>query len=335
MKHRQLNIELLRIFAMILILLWHISGKMLPLIPHDFLRIREPLNYINLFITFHVDLFVLITGYFGIRNRWRHLANNVLLCTFYVTIMSACRLVAGDRISWREFLPFSMGPWWFMKCYLILVLISPVIECYLNSHSKLELNILIGIAAFISVYLGWGMHVQLYDNHGYDIFNFILLYIIGHKLKQIDMEGAKIKSTYLIGILLFCCIVRYKVQNFSYFNWFDYTSPLNILMAICVFCLFLKMDISQKYSRFILFFSSSVISVYLITDYPKVIPLVSRVLDAGNTEVPFAQFAYLTLFVILIFVGCCSIDKVRMLICKPILRSIANLFNRFQLQDHK
>ena len=106
--------------------------------------------------------------------------------------MSACRLVAGDRISWTEFLPFSMGPWWFMKCYLILVLISPVIECYLNSHSKLELNILIGIAAFISVYLGWGMHVQLYDNHGYDIFNFILLYIIGHKLKQIDMEGAKI-----------------------------------------------------------------------------------------------------------------------------------------------
>ena len=84
-----------------------------------------------------------------------------------------------------------------------------------------------------------------------------------------------------------------------------------------------------------MFFSSSVISVYLITDYPKVIPLVSRVLYAGNTEVPFAQFAYLTLFVILIFVGCCSIDKVRMLICKPILRSIANLINRFQLQDHK
>lgn len=56
MRQRELNIELMRIFSMMLILLWHISGHLLPLLPNGVNHVEVPLNYINLFITFHVDL---------------------------------------------------------------------------------------------------------------------------------------------------------------------------------------------------------------------------------------------------------------------------------------
>lgn len=45
MRQRELNIELMRIFSMMLILLWHISGHLLPLLPSGVNHVEAPLNY--------------------------------------------------------------------------------------------------------------------------------------------------------------------------------------------------------------------------------------------------------------------------------------------------
>lgn len=324
MRQRELNIELMRIFSMMLILLWHISGHLLPLLPSGVNHVEAPLNYINLFITFHVDLFVIITGYFGVHHRGRSLMKIILLCLFYTCLLNIISLLRGNGINWKDFLPFSNNPWWFMKVYLLLLLIAPILERYMSICSNKEFYAMLAIAAFISVYMGWFMHISPYDNHGYDIFNFILLYIIGHWLRLEDQMTIKLKADYKIplAIFLLCCVVRYKVQPISGLNWLDYSSPLNIIMAICVFCLFLKIKIPQKLSRIILFFSSSAISVYLVTDYPDMRLLFARLLGQGMVVFPTTtgQLVWILAFIFICFTICSIVDKLRIYLIDALTR---------------
>ncbi len=324
MRQRKLNIELIRIFSMMLILLWHISSHLLPLLPSGVNHVGAPLNYINLFITFHVDLFVIITGYFGIHHRGRSLIKIILLCLFYACLLNIIPLLRGNGINWKDFLLFSNSPWWFMKVYLLLLLIAPILERYMSICSHKEFYAMLAIAAFVSVYMGWFMHISPYDNHGYDIFNFILLYIIGHWLRLEDRITMKLKADYKIplAIFLLCCVVRYKVQPISGLNWLDYSSPLNIIMAICVFCMFLKIRISQKLSRIILFFSSSAISVYLVTDYPDMRLLLARVLGQGMVAFPTTpgQLVWILAFILICFTICSIVDKLRIYLVDALTR---------------
>lgn len=315
MKQRQLNIELMRIFSMMLILIWHISGKLLPLLPEGVNLISTPLNYINLFITFHVDLFVLITGYFGIHHRWSSLVKTILLCLFYASLLSLISLLGGIEINWKDFLPFSTSPWWFMKNYLLLLLIAPLLERYMSDCKRRDFYAMLAIAAFVSVYMGWFMHVPLYDNHGYDIFNFILLYIIGHWLKIEDGFAAVMESDAKIPLAVFilCCALRYKVQPITGVDWWDYSSPLNIIMAICVFCIFHKIRVPEKMGRLVMFFSSSAISVYLATDFPDLRPILAQPLVYVMSTISTigGQFIWVLIFMLACFAACCTVDKLR------------------------
>lgn len=63
-QQRLLNIELLRIFSMFLICLWHVNGHFLPLVPNETNHTAGIINNITPYLTFHVDLFVMITGLF-------------------------------------------------------------------------------------------------------------------------------------------------------------------------------------------------------------------------------------------------------------------------------
>lgn len=309
---------------MMLILLWHISGHLVPLLSGCVNHVGTSFNYINLFITFHVDLFVLITGYFGIHHRRKSLIKIILLCLFYTCLLNTVSLLRGMEINWKDFLLFSSSPWWFMKVYLLLILISPILERYIGNCSQNELYAMIAIAAFVSIYMGWFMHESPYDNHGYDIFNFILLYIIGHWLKQDDRLTVRLKASYKIPIVIFllCCVVRYKVQPITKLDWLDYTSPLNIIMAICVFCMFLRVKVPEKLTRIVLFFSSSAISVYLVTDYPAMRSLLALPLGWGMAASTAAvwQLAWILSFIFICFIVCCTIDKLRIHLVDAIAR---------------
>ena len=75
-KNRQSNMELLRIFSMLCIVVYHIF-----LFGLDAHHPEEPL-YKSLQIPFHVGvpIFVMISGYFGIRFSLRGLFRRIYLC---------------------------------------------------------------------------------------------------------------------------------------------------------------------------------------------------------------------------------------------------------------
>lgn len=332
-NQRQLNIELIRIFSMFLICLWHINGHVLPLLPKGMSLVDGIFARITPYISFHVDLFVLITGYFGIHHCARSVTKTCVLVFFYALVLGTIGQVFGiGNFHFSQLLPFTSNPWWFMKVYLMLLLVAPILECYIQDKKSHLLGLLIG-TTFVNVYMGWFMQVPLYNHHGYDIFNFVNLYIIGRSLHGDGAITNKLrqKPVLLLGFFLLCCLIRYKVQPVTSFGWWDYSSPLNILMAVCIFCLFLRIRISARLYNPIRFLSVSAVAVYLITDYKGGYSLIASALSQimANGTTPILQFVLIFIFVVVLFVLCCCLDKLRIMITRPIEEFCYNKLEKY------
>lgn len=327
MKSRQLNIELMRIFAMLLIFVWHIRGHYIPEagIPQGTTAVTI-LTYFCLFITFHVDLFVLITGYFGIRSRRKPIIKTLLLCVFYAIILNLLSWAVVEQFNWEEIvMPVSHSPWWFMQVYFILVLIAPVIEKYVNYSSSTEFNILLIIFIFLDVYLGFLWQIPNFTGHGYDILNFVTVYLLGVWLRKQKKDNLLLRKWWIPAVIfLMCCVLRYKVQPITTFTWTDYNSPLALTMAVCVYCMFLHVRVPYWMQKHVLFLSASAVVVYLITDHSgfrqSVIPLFKDYYISFGGGVWYLELLYVAFFIITLFVACCVFDKIRIQLVELLLK---------------
>lgn len=131
MNERHSNIELLRILSMVLIVVYHILYY--SLIHYETIYpIVKPLYTLS-----HIGVlvFVLISGYFGIKISLKGFVNIYLTMVFYNIIMFVgWKYIGGNIPIMRDYVkilfPFShSAPWlWFMKTYILLYLLSPLLN---------------------------------------------------------------------------------------------------------------------------------------------------------------------------------------------------------------
>ena len=118
---RQASFEIMRIFAMLLIFVWHIKVHYMAGEEVFHPLVVKAMNFLSSIISFHVDLFILITGYFGIRNNKRAIVKNLILCTIYLWAFNCLNYLKNGYCDINELIfPISHGPWWFMKVYFLL-----------------------------------------------------------------------------------------------------------------------------------------------------------------------------------------------------------------------
>lgn len=142
------------------------------------------------------------------------------------------------------------------------------------------------------------------------------LYLLGCTLRRNDRWIASLKAKAWLPAVIFlvCCAVRWKVQPFKSEIWFDYCSPLTLVMAVCVFCLFLRLRVPGKLTKPVMFLSSSVIAVYLITDHHGLRSVISIPFCMGMTAAEHnmaLQCLFILAFIVVGFVLCCLFDKLR------------------------
>lgn len=160
MKNRTSNIELLRIFAMFLIILGHSAS-------HGVFHFGEPGSFtvwstgtgINKAFSalllpggaVGVGIFFMITGYFQINKdkySLKKLFTTVLFYGLLVTLIGLICLVTQGNISGNSLLdftynqliknifnPLSGGAWWYVSAYLLLMILSPIINTQLKKLS--------------------------------------------------------------------------------------------------------------------------------------------------------------------------------------------------------
>lgn len=190
-KVRLSNFELLRIVCMLMICLLHahtfVSGN-----PTKTEIVNSPLpSFLRVFIYYltivSVDVFVLISGWFGIRFSLKKLSSLLFQVLFFVVVGGIICFDQLQHLSIGGILgAFVMGnsEYWFIKVYLLLMLFIPIINSYIENTSKKQFKfVLLGGFAFLFFY-GWLFPDSTdWILHGYSFPCFVYLYILGRYLR--------------------------------------------------------------------------------------------------------------------------------------------------------
>lgn len=278
---RQSNFELLRILAMLMVLSLHA----------DFLSIGTPLkvDFLNdgpnawtrtafeSFSIVGVNIFVLISGWFGIRTTIKGLAKYLFTCLYFSMGIWFIFILIGKANVFPSGLYsffFCYYEYWFVRAYLLLYLLAPVLNQFIQTSSRQTAGFVIGSFFFFQVIYGF----TCWDptlNRGYSTISFIWLYLLARFLKQHNLlEKAKMLNWIVI---LICCIILnstlfyiVSVREIDLVSVYAYNNPVAILQSVSVLVIFskIRLDVNSMINRI----SLSCFAVYLGHINPNVLP---------------------------------------------------------------
>ena len=157
---RESNMELLRIVAMFLVLVVHSDFFSLGIPTQDLCNTSPIFAWGQFFFQsisiVCVNVFILISGWFGIRPRWRSFLNFIFQCLFFSCGIYVVCLIAGlsdFSLNGLSQCLFLTDLYWFIIAYIGLYIYAPVINTFVeNVDSKTLRNFLLMFFAFQTLY---------------------------------------------------------------------------------------------------------------------------------------------------------------------------------------
>lgn len=211
---RESNFELIRIVAMSTILIGHFFYRTIGINK----PVPEAYYWICPFFAYGVNLFFLLSGWFTIKFSCKKIVSFVILILLFDLLNYFACVGAGETFSIKKLLlnfiwPITDCPYWFMKVYLFLMMVGPLIMVRTQDNSvgggcitinKLRVIVLVlTIAVAYSCCLGG----NLVNTNGQTFFQGLYIYIIGSYLREDRHAIDKIKSCYLIvGCIALLCL---------------------------------------------------------------------------------------------------------------------------------
>lgn len=329
-SNRESQFELLRIISMLMIVSLHIIVRGISLwvenndslVLNKVFPMSEKLFLENLctICIYGVNIFVLISGYFSIKNCFKKFIELYLIIILYNVINLVVIFLLRKHLYMYNimaaFLPISYPHSWFIQNYFYLVLIAPILNVFTNNSSRRQLEIMILIFTFFMCYLGFIRHINPFYN-GYNVFNFILLYFIG---RYINIYKVRIKTNIaILGFLV--CVLILSLSNFLsiYYFFTDeslacdimwYDNPILIFGSVFFFLVFVNVKFYNKYVNWI---ASSILSVYLLQEGAGLIyeqNEYSYINYLFNHENVIIFLFLMIIYILVLFVAAIVIDKI-------------------------
>ena len=330
-KVRKSNFELMRIISMVMIIYYHIilHGNILLNSKNIYFTFTNEI--IEFLIIVHVNLFMLLTGYFQVDSKFKLskvfslLAQTIFYAIIIMIILSCLGLVSLNKVGIiREvFLLENTGQYWFIKVYLLLYCLSPFINILINSLEQGRYKSLIFTSVLLICALPYITgNKGFFINDGFTLYNAIVMYLIGAYLKKYkikdsyhfaNMPKRKYQTSNVI-FYIFLALINYTLYKTSIqlavsspiFNEifgnfvscvFGYENPIIILQSICFFLFFESLDI--KYNKIINRIAKLIFGVYLIHENFLLQPLLYKMLKIDNGMIYSFRFILYVIFIVL------------------------------------
>ena len=350
---RQSSFELLRMICMLFIVTGHIICH--AIWPYSASYVTAPmsehfaLSFIYGFISCGVNCFVLISGWFGIRLKWKSSINLYLQLAFYSFVLYLLYLTVfdGGQINrWcllNTIMPISNNQeWWFIVSYVQLLLLSPLLNKAFDNMDKKDMLLVLLSLTVLNLYFGFYRKMEINKN-GFNFFHFVFIYSIGRYLKSFcNFRMAKnslrwiclsvyVVFSALMGYFVFLDVNDLYVSSSSILFGY-YNNPIVLISSISFFILFTTFDFR---SRIVNWMASSVLAVYLIHEYPKLKENLYVYLASVYDGIPNASFRLLLVFImaVAILLSGILIDKIRILVTDPITNKVVGMIG--SIQDRK
>lgn len=332
-KERMSNIELLRFVAMILVLIVHANFFALGS-PTQQDVLTNPASSLarmvfQSFAIVCVNVFVLISGWFGIHPSVRGFSNFIFQCLFFLCgiyfVMWGVGLIpltlkglAGCLVllNWN----------WFIKAYIGLYILAPVLNAFVeNSDRKTHLYVLLSFFAFQTIY-SWVSNGAVFFESGYSTMSFIGLYLLARYINVYKPRILFYPPHYYAWMYLLITIVMSSISFLSVKyghgilsgKMYSYVNPLVIMSAMMLLLWFKGLEIKSK---FINWCAASSFAIFLLHTNPNICeqyytPMVRKLYSTYNgVECIFAILG----FIILVAVLAILIDQIRKLIWNKLI----------------
>lgn len=346
-KMRNSNFELMRIVSMFFIVIYHIiiHGKLLE---NSHGTTHFVLYIILATCIVHVNSFILVTGYFQCKSKLKftkviQLNNSIWFYT--VSIVLFFIIVKGNTFNSTEllktFLPISYNDYWFLTNYLILYLISPILNTVINNIDEKKFKRIIVLLLFIDSILPTLTNSSFFNvTLGYSLYHFIFLYFVGAFLRNYPIEDWYIfkksskKALQLISLFIFFLMAFINIINQSaskellnmhpiiaevgiiFSNSFiAYNNPLVIIQTIAFFVFFSTLNLKNTFINYI---STATIGIYLIHDNNNIRNVLYKFLGFNGNNYSVIILVKILGCAILIFISCLIIELIRKFIFKLI-----------------
>ncbi|PXV62238.1 surface polysaccharide O-acyltransferase-like enzyme [Dysgonomonas alginatilytica] len=199
---------------------------------------------LNSFFIIGVNLFILISGYFTINFKFSKFVK--LLCIILVCQLVYLLFAPENEVKniLRSILLLRTQNS-FIPSYLALFLLSPLLNKALEVCSYQDLKKIIILVTIVNVFMGFTLGYVCIDPNGYNLFNFIYLYIFGYFLRR-----APFIRTYKLVSLYFLSVIGIMVWAYFYksnLSAFAYNNPLVLLSAFSFFYIFTKFHFKNEY----------------------------------------------------------------------------------------
>lgn len=325
---RESQFELLRLVAIFFVILHHLVVKGADtagyVTDYDIHTHGVIGIFLNSTIVGGVNLFILISGWFGIRRITRSIIRLILECVIYGLISYVILVIFSEHnLNFAECAKScSLSYNWFVVSYIMLLVLSPIIEYTLKAEYSVLCKWIVLLTIF-NVFFGYLM--GRVNTNGYNAVHFMYLYYIGRFLKMSIERRKRLDSISRYGLLWFfifdiCVALTIFAMNYiegpiKCRRLFAYNNPFVLSASIALFAWFSQLRLK---SRIVNFLATSVFGIYILHTTKFIIPW--RNVIAHNIYV-HNGYCGLVVLAIAIFIICGLIG----LIVNPITNSLTNI----------
>ena len=203
-----------------------------------------------------VNCFILIIGYFGADFSWKRLLSLYLICFFYELVGFVMAYCHGD-VAWSTnalsyiIFPLSHSNVWFIRCYVILLLLLPIINAGLNSLNKKGFLYVLLLLTILNLYFGWFQKQPNFNGDGYNTSQMVYLYAIGRYLNRyVNRDAIRKYKGYILSAWLFLSLLWGVIQNVNncihtvpHWNGWAYNNPVVMASSLALFLMFEGLEI--------------------------------------------------------------------------------------------
>lgn len=213
--------------------------------------------------------FMLISGFYGIKFSKKKMLGLSITATIYymATEMGNSILNFGGGIIdfIRHIPPISTKVWWFMAIYMIIMLLSPILNKGIDSISKKEYKTILISLLFIESY---GFYLNGATS-GSDLLGLLNIYLIG---RYIYLHNIKPSKRNLILIWFFATSTQVLLllltsqTGYEKLTWrlLYYCNPLIIIQSISMFLLVISLPV--RHCQTANFLGGHCLAIYLVTE---------------------------------------------------------------------
>jgi len=327
-KTRDSNMELLRIVAMLLIMVVHANFRALPK-PDAAVIAAQPVSAFLQFLTegfsiVGVNVFVMLSGWYGIRPRMVRFAELVFQLLFFgVICLGVDYAVSGQMPSKavQKLFLLDADAYWFVKVYIALYLFAPVLSSFVEHATRQQFErLLLAVFGFVFLF-GWLFEATTWLKAGYSLPWFMCLYLLARYMNVCRPWFTRFSRMADLGIYLgtvaFLTVVVFILRHYNLGGvLYFYCCPVVVVGAAYLLLFFSKLTLRSRLVNWVAISAFSIYLTHSSSFTAKYYDGAIRQWFYGESRLTFIVYA--VLLIAGVFAGSILIDKVRLLLWKPI-----------------